>query len=428
MLDVFARGLAACLILATISPLTLAQPGDPEAFTDIDLPEALAKTLADNPALRAKGLEVTGAEGRLLQSTFRPSPRLNVELENALGTDTYTGVDSSEATISLGWVLERGLREHIVEAARAGIAMSSTEVEIARLDAAAETARRFIECLMFQARYQQGATGVERAREAVEAVRRRVAASRAPAAELARAEAALARAELRLDDYLHELESAYHRLSAQWGVTEPGFTAVAGELNRAPAVDSFAALMARVEQNPDLAALISRARLAEAELNLARARSRPSWEVSGGLRRLERTDDWALVGGITVPLRMGNQNQGRIAETRAAVAQLEAAQEAARVEIETQLFVLYQALIHNIELAAGLSMEVAPRIEAALADTRRAFELGSSSYLEFRAIQTELLEVTFEIIDAHADANLLAIEIERLTGASLSAVPLSERG
>jgi cobalt-zinc-cadmium efflux system outer membrane protein len=426
MLDSFARGAVAYLFLTMLSPPALAQLSRVETGATIDLREVLSRTLERSPELRAKGFEVTAAEGRLLQSTYRPSPELNVVLGDTLGTDQFRGIRSTEATVTLGWMLERGVRERIVDAARASVDVSRTEIRIAQLDAAAESARRFVESLLFQARYRNAETGVERARDAVDAVRRRVDASRAPEAELARAEAELARAELRLDDYEHERESAYHLLSAQWGETDPDFGAVAGELTGIPPLERFETLLARVEQNPDLESFVSQSRLAEAELNLARARSRPSWEVSGGLRRIENSDDWALVGGITVPLRMGNRNLGRIDETRATLAQLEAAEEATRVLIETQLFVLHQELTHNIELAEGLETDVAPKYETALADTRRAFELGQSSYLEFRAVQTELLDVVYEILDAHANAYLLAIEIERLTGESLSPSPISE--
>jgi cobalt-zinc-cadmium efflux system outer membrane protein len=190
-----------------------------------------------------------------------------------------------------------------------------------------------------------------------------------------------------------------------------------------PQVDPFESLLRRVEQNPDLAAFVSQSRVAEAELSLARARARPGWQLTGGLRRAEFSDDWALVGGVTIPLRLGNRNQGRIAETRANIDRIEFAANAARIYIETELFVLYQELTHNFELAARLETDVSPKYQSALADTRRAFELGRSSYLEYRAVQTELLEVAFEILGAHADAYRLAIEIERLTGESLAPVP-----
>lgn len=426
MAHCYAHRTLACVVLTISSSLVLAQPNASGADEPITLPDALGRTLSRNASLRAGGFEITAAEGRLLQSTFRPSPELSVVLEDALGTNDFAGVRSTEATVTLGWVLERGARERIVDAARARVDVGSIEIEIARLDAAAETARRFIDGLLYQERYGNAETGVELAQDAVDAVQRRVQASRAPAAELARAEAELARAELRLEDYEHELLSAYHRLSAQWNETEPDFASVEGGLARMPVVEPFEALLARVEANPDLSAFVSRSRLAEAEVSLAQARSRTSWHVSGGVRRIEFSDDWALVGGVTIPLRFGNRNQGRIAETKANLDQLEAAEEAARVHIETELFVLYQELVHNIELAERLETDVAPKYETALADMRRAFDLGRSSYLELRAVQTELLDVAYEILDAHADAYRLAIEIERLIGESLSTPPPSE--
>jgi cobalt-zinc-cadmium efflux system outer membrane protein len=426
MLNTLVHAGIACAMIVTGLTDVSAQPAAPNHSDTISLPEALSRTLAENASLRALGFDVPAAEGRLLQSTFRPSPEINVALQDVAGTDAFRGVHSAETTVTLAWVLERGIRERIIDASQAQVDVSSAEIEVARLDVAAETARRYIESLVFQARYANAERGVELAVDAVDAVRRRVEASRAPEAELARAEAELARAELRLEDYEHELLSAYHRLSAQWGVTEPEFSSVAGNLSGVPALDPFEVLLARVEQNPDLTAFVSQSRLAEAELNLARARSRPGWTVSGGLRRIEATDDWAVVGGVTIPLRRGNQNQGRIAEARATLDQVEAAAEAARINIETELFVLYQELVHNIQLAERLETDVTPRLEAALTDMRRAFELGRSSYLEFRAVQTELLGVAYEILDAHADAYRLAIEIERLTGESLSSLPNSE--
>lgn len=433
MLFRLARGTAACAIYMMFALFTsvaygqsIWRPDAPNAGVAISFAEALNRTLANNPVLKAQGLAVRVAEARLQQSTFRPSPQLSIRVEDALGTSDFRGLNAAETTVTLGWMLERGVRQRIVDVARASVDTSALDIQIAQLDAAAETARLFIECLLFQERYRNAETGVELSLEAVEAVRRRVAASRAPEAELNRAQAEFARAELRLDDYEHELLSAYSRLSAQWGDTRPGFASVQGDLAQMPAVDPFELLLTRIEQNPDLAAFVSQSRMAEAEFNLARARARPSWQLVGGLRRAEFSDDWALIGGVTIPLRLGNRNQGRIAETRANLEQVELTAEAARVFIETELFVLHQELTHNFELAERLETDVAPKYESALADTRRAFELGRSSYLEYRAVQTELLEVAYEILDAHADAYRLAIELERLTGESLANAPGNE--
>jgi cobalt-zinc-cadmium efflux system outer membrane protein len=67
---------------------------------------------------------------------------------------------------------------------------------------------------------------------------------------------------------------------------------------------------------------------------------------------------------------------------------------------------------------------VLPEMEAALEDTRYAFERGRYSYLEWIDAQRELIEVQRALIDASVNAHLYRTEIERLTG---EALPSEER-
>ena len=128
-----------------------------------------------------------------------------------------------------------------------------------------------------------------------------------------------------------------------------------------------------------------------------------------------------LVGGLAVPLPIRNRNQGNIAAAQARVAQTQAEMAASRIRIETALFVLYQELNHNLQLAGRLTADVIPRLERALADTRRAYELGRSAYSEWRIVQGELLDAHNELLEASVDAHGIVIEIERLTGVRVSA-------
>jgi cobalt-zinc-cadmium efflux system outer membrane protein len=59
-------------------------------------------------------------------------------------------------------------------------------------------------------------------------------------------------------------------------------------------------------------------------------------------------------------------------------------------------------------------------MEEALQETQYAFERGRYSYLELVDAQREYLAVQRERIDAAALAQVLAIEIERLTNAPLA--------
>ncbi len=420
MWDRFARHPVACLCLLVFPALAWTQEHGPERGPPIELQSALARTVAGNPELAAFGYTINAAEGRLQQANITPYPELGVAVHDVLGTDDFSGVRSAETTLTIGWVLERGVRQRRIDAARADVSLRSLDAEIARIDAAAETARRFLICLAHQGRLTNAQEGVRLAQDTVEAVRARVAASRALEAELSRAEAELARAELLAEDYDHELIGAYHQLSAQWGQTEPDFGSVSGDALNFPPIEPFEALLARVEQNPELARFMSQQRLAEAELRLAEARRKPDWRYYAGLRRVEATDDFALVGGITIPLGTRNRNLGRVAETRANIARSEAEAAATRIRIETSLFVLYQELFHNVHVATTLNESVIPRIESALADTRRAYELGRYSYFEWSVVQSELLEANNDLLEASIDAHRTIIEIERLTGVGFS--------
>ena len=386
----------------------------------LNLDTAVARTLQSNPRLTAFGFQIHAQQGRLEQSELKPNPQLGLLVENAFGSGDFQGIDRTETTLSLAWVLERGKRESRVDAARAGISLLETEAEIQRLDAAAETARAFLDTLALQERLIQTDDAVALAEQTAAAVQKRVRAGRTPAADLARAEAELARMRLDREDIDHVLRTSHRRLAAQWGATQPDFAHVIGDVHQLPTPDTYASLLARLEQNPDLSRYLNERRLREAELGLAEARAKPNWQLTAGVRRLERSDDQAFIAGITIPLTTRNRNQGKISEARARLAMTDADRAATRVQIETRLFALYQQLQHSLHRSTTIREEILPRIERALEDTERAYAAGRYGYFELRVVQAELLETRTALVESSIDAHRYVIEIERLTGTTVT--------
>ncbi len=403
-------------LLAIGSTASCAQSASASEQIALKLDAAVARTLESNPRLIAYGYQLRAQQGRLQQAELKPNPELGLLVENAAGSGDFQGIDGAETTLSLAWVLERGKRERRVDAARAGISLLETEAEIQRLDAAAETARVFLDTLALQERLIQTDDAVALAEQTAAAVKKRVQAGRTPAADLARAEAELARMRLDREEIEHELRTSHRRLSAQWGDTRPDFARVSGDVHQLPTPDSYASLLDRLEQNPDLSRYLNEKRLREAELRLAETQAKPNWQLTAGVRRLERSDDQAFIAGITIPLATRNRNQGRISEARAQLAMTDADRAATRVQIETQLFALYQELEHSLHRAAALREEILPRIERALNETERAYAAGRYGYFELRVVQAELLDTRTALVESSIDAHRHVIEIERLTG------------
>jgi cobalt-zinc-cadmium efflux system outer membrane protein len=407
-------------LAATLS-LTLAGPVLADDVP-LSLREALSRTLSTNPDLAAYQYVLKAQEGRITQAGLRPNPTVSAELENVLGTGSTRGADAAELTIGLSQLIELGgLRDRRLASARIAREGLEAEGHIARLDALAETARRFVSLVGQQESHRLTHLGVELAEKTAAAVERRVAAAKSPLAERDRAAVALERAQIADAHAEHELLAARHDLAATWGATEPDFGLAAADLYALPAVAEYSELQAALEKTPDLGRYLAESRLRESEVSLALASRTSGIEVGAGVRRFQETDDTALVFSVGMPLPLRNRNQGLVEEAQALQAGAEAQRTAARVKAQAQLFRHYRELLDRRRELTALRERALPRMEAALQNTEYAYERGRYSYLELVDAQRELLTVRASLIEAAQQYHLTLIEIERLTGISLAA-------
>jgi cobalt-zinc-cadmium efflux system outer membrane protein len=383
---------------------------------ELTLRQALENALAQNKQLAAFEHRFAEREGQLQQAGLLPNPVVDLEFENLGGQGEFQGYDNAETTLSIGWAIEPGLRARRVGVAEARSALTDLDIQILRLDVAAETALRFLTCIESQTLLKAADEAVALSERAVAAVERRVRAGRAPSAELMRARAELAIERLSRDDVVHEVSVAYHRLAAQWGETAPSFARVDGALLTLPTVAPFDELATRIEENPELARLASEQRITEAELRLEKARRFPTLTPSIGARRLEVTNDWALVAGLRVPFPVFDRNQGRVAEAQAVLARKRADSEAERVRVHTTLYEIYQEMQHSAHRAEVLDEQVIPRLEETMDATSKGYEQGRYRYYELRTVEADLLAARRSLIEASAAAHRLVITLERLTG------------
>jgi outer membrane protein, heavy metal efflux system len=124
-----------CAALLLTDELAVAQQG-PRALS---LGEALTRSAKQNPELAVLDFEVDAQEGRVRQAGAHPAPEIGVLVENALGSGARTGFDSAETTLSLGYAIERGARARRRDVANAGSFVLGADIQIRRLDVAAET-------------------------------------------------------------------------------------------------------------------------------------------------------------------------------------------------------------------------------------------------------------------------------------------------
>lgn len=408
-----AASIAAILLLsATVSA---------QVPSTLTLDAAFERALAKHPQLgriqyrqEALGAELDSARQSL-------SLTVEAEVENAPGTGTASGFDRAEMTLSLASVLERGgKRDARVVVAQERINALAPEQQSTRLDLLAEVARRYLEVLAAQTLQVIADDDVSQRERAVAAAQQRTEAGASPDSVRLAAVATAARGRLERERNRAELTAAKRRLASLWGERAPSFGAVTGDLLTVPAVAAFESITALLERSPELRRFADEKRLREARLQLARAARSTDVEWRIGVRRLEDSQDWAAVAGVSVPIGA----QGRAAPgIRAAQAEL------AELDFERQAeeLTLYATLVEaHAELTAAASEvslsaeEVLPALQQAETAAERAYRAGALGYLEWAQLQSDRTEARREQVSAALQAHRALIEIQRLTGESFA--------
>lgn len=387
----------------------------------LSLDTALKRALAQNPSLKVYDFRRSALAGQLETANLKPTYELGVEAENFSGSNEFSEFDHAELTVALSSVLEMGDKR----AARRGVVSNNglaldARRQIKSLELLGEVTRRYIDILATQEKVSLAKEASELAQKTLELVKNRSEAGATAHAEVKRAQAARAQAQLALQSVRQQLDYSKVSLTALWGQTTPGFTAVDGDLFRFGTDISFDVLYARVESNPAIQIFAATERLKEAELRLARTQSTADISWSLGVRRYQESDNSALVAGFSMPLFSSQRNSGAVSTALARRNEVSVQKEVALLDMHTQLFRAFynrkQAIIVSIELQNA----IIPSLEQALKETQAAYQRGRYSYLETVSARRELLDAKRTLIESAAAALVYGAEIEQLTAEPLS--------
>lgn len=158
----------------------------------------------------------------------------------------------------------------------------------------------------------------------------------------------------------------------------------------------------------------------QSEIALAEVNQKRSWEVSAGVRRNEVVDDFSFTAGISIPFGSENRNRGLISSLQEKQNQSKAESQALYQRLSTQALLLTHKLKHNRHVIDGLRNQSIPFLEEAAAKANKAYEKGRYRYTDLYAVQQELVKAQSQLIDAYTNIQLFNIELERLTGTSVS--------
>ena len=411
---------SAFILISLFSGAIFAQE---KPFKTIDLQTAIAQTINMNPELTPFAIKANVYKGYAQQAGVQSRPQIGFSVEDALGTGEQSGFKSAESTLSISWLLDGQLARERMIAAEANGSTVILERDIKTLDLAAQTARYFIQVLANKERLQLAELSLKQANNSLKVVTKQVRVGKSPLVDKLKSQAEVAKRELIVDDLIHEVEASKHQLLAQWqGNPQDKNSKVVGALLSLPALSDFDSLFTQLKRAPSVTLFATKRRIAQSEVELARFETKPLWQFSTGVRRYEATDDFGLVAQISVPLGRASQNEGKIKALRASQNQLEAESLALVHQLHTHLYVLLEQMKHSQHVIDSSTNKVIPLLKQAFEEAEKAYKVGRYSYTEWMNTQQILLQAQLDLVNAYQNAHLNNIEIERLTGASLSTI------
>ncbi|MGV6476461.1 TolC family protein [Azotobacter vinelandii] len=395
----------------------------------LSLDDAFARVATNHPELR-----LFDSRGALLaaereRAALRPALVAGATLENAFGSGEARGLQGAELTLTLASVLERGGKLDARQTlARSRIDALAVEREARRLDLLAEVARRYLAMVAARRQGEIAEQDIAQRQRTLAGARRRLQAGASPESVVFSAEAALARAELEKARARQRFEAARQYLAALWGERDPRFEIAAGDPAALPEIADFAALGALLEDSPELTQFVGERRIREARLQLARSQATADLSWQAGVRRLEASDDFGMVGTLSLPLGETRRAAPEIRAAEAELGALEIEREARELSLHSTL-----AEAHGRYRVAQLEVrrlrdEVIPLLSRAEGAAERAYRAGAISYLEWAQLQSERTAARRQQLDAALDAQRTLIEIQRLTGQPLIAGQPTDKG
>lgn len=407
------------LRLAAIAVLSLAlcDVAPAQARNVLTLDDAFARVAESHPELRlirSRG-DVLAAE--LERATLRPPLVAGASVENAFGTGDARNLQQAELTLTLASVLERGGKLDARKAmAQSRIDTLAVERETRRLDLLAEVARRYLSVVAAQQQREIAVLDIAQRKRTVTGAQHRLQAGASPESVVLTAQATLARAELDHARIDQRLLTAKQHLAALWGERTPSFDIVAVEPLALPAIADFAALADLLERTPELNQFTGERRVREARLQLAKTAASVDLDWQVGVRRLQDTSDFALVGSLSMPLGTSRRAQPEIRAAEAELAAVEIEREAKGLSLYSTLAEAHgRYRVAELEVAR-LRDDVLPKLARAEAAAERAYRTGAISYLEWAQLQSERTAARKQQLDVALDAQRALIEIQRLTG------------
>jgi cobalt-zinc-cadmium efflux system outer membrane protein len=394
---------AALMLSACLSSTALAQR------QPLTLEEALRRTLSASPQTASAAARIEALAAARTAAGLPPQPTIEVTAEN-FSPPKRELYDQFQLTGSYSQRIERGgKREARVAVADRDLALAGAMAVTQRLDIIAAVQKIYVEVQAAETSIETARQKLAVATELEREVLRRVRSARDPIFAGTRAKTWVAEATIDLELAIHARDAALKRLISFWNGPADVTVSASNFLNfTTPAGPT------RISE-ADLAVAESRAKRAEAAIDLQRANAERDPTISAGPRYL-RTGDLGFVAGFSIPIGGRRLAQAHVAQAQADQRKVAADVAFERFNREREIALSAELAEESRHEAEAIRDQVIPKAEQTLKEVRGGYSRGFFSFADVSAAQNAVTTARARMIDAARRFHDAKVDLDRQTG------------
>ncbi len=396
--------------LACIQGVHAEPPVVMESEASLTLEQAIALSLAKNPALSAARREVEATEAQVLQGSLRPNPSLVY-----LTDDASRATNNSSAQIDIP-IETAGKRLARVDAAERGKEVAVSDLTGRQLKIRASVMAAFFDVLAAQELTMLADGSAALAHRATEIAAKRVMAGKVSPVEETKARVAEAGARVALAQAESELRNARRRLSSLWGNTSPNFKHAIGELDALPEVPARELVERRLAISPLLDRAQREVIRRQSLVSVEQSKATPDLTFSVGMKRREDVQRDQVILGLSIPLPLFNRNQGNLLEALRREDKARDELQATQTALASEVLQALEQVRSRREEAELLRTDVLPGAKSAYEAATIGFENGKFSFLEVLDAQRTLFSAKSQYLNSLAAFHRAMTDLESMLG------------
>ena len=390
----------------------LTLPTQPTPPTPLTFDAALDLATSRNLGLVAARHQRAIREAAVRAAGQRPNPDFTFDATR----------DAPHYAATFGLPIELGgRRQRRIDLAKEELTLADVDVRVELRLMRKELRQAFYSLVAADERVRLDESVLEIARRVHGAAQARFETGAAPRLEVLQADLGVTRADTDLDVARSIRAAAQASLNAVLNLPPQQAVAVSGTLGdraTAPAYDGALALA--IASNVDLVRLDRAIAIEQRRADLLRADRVPAPIFSvGGVFSNPNEFNAGLSAGVSIGLPIFSRNQGEIAQSVAATAQLRAVRDDTRRDVENSVFGTVAKIAAQRRQADAFQQRLVPTATDLESLAEESYRAGGTSILAVLDAQRSLRDLRREALQAMLDLQFSLADLEEILGAAL---------